>query len=81
MALCILNLSTWWMLVVSFLAWLLGPAKEPQYPLTGGWVGPEVGLDNLKERKISPVVFGTPDYPVSSIVVMSQRLSWIEKLG
>jgi hypothetical protein len=69
------------MLVVSFMSWLLGPAKEPQYPLTGGWVGPEVGLDNLKERKISPAAFGTPYYPFSSIVAISQRLSWLEKLG
>jgi hypothetical protein len=44
-------------------------------------VGPEVGLDNLKERKISPAAFGTPDYPFSRVIVISQCLLWIEKLG
>lgn len=75
----ILNLSTWWMLVVSFMSWLLGPAKEPQYPLSGGWVGPVVGLDNLKERKIFPAAFGTPDYPFSSIIVISQCLTIVDR--
>jgi hypothetical protein len=66
------------MLVVILMSWLLGPTKEPQYPLSGGWVGPEVGLDNLKERKVSPAAFGTPDYPVSRVVI-SQRLTIVNR--
>jgi hypothetical protein len=61
--------------VVSFISWLLCPAKEPQ----GGWLGPEVGLDNLKERKISPAAFGTPNYSPHSIVVISQHLTIVDR--
>jgi hypothetical protein len=67
------------MLVVSFVSWLLGRAKEPQFPLTGSWLGPEFGLDNLKERKISPAALGTPHFPASSVVVISQLLTIMDR--
>jgi hypothetical protein len=33
----------------------------------------------MKDRKISPAAFGTPDYAVSSTVVISQRLTIVDR--
>jgi hypothetical protein len=55
--------------VVSLKDRLLYPqgAKAPSTHWRGGWVGPRTGLDNLKRRKILPLLRQIPNLQLSSL--------------
>jgi len=64
----LLDLSTRWRWVVSFMPQPLYPwGKSPDTQWTGGWVGPRAGLDAVVKRRIpSPSWDSNPYNPAHS---------------
>jgi len=50
------------------------PAKEPQYTLKRGWVGPSTGLDGVENRKsLVPTEVRTPNGPAQKELLYRPR--------
>jgi hypothetical protein len=80
---CILNLSTGWRWVVSFMPWLLYPLekKSPQYPLDTRLGGTQSWpAQGGKEKNSYPCQKLNPSHPACSRVMILTELPWLPGL-